>query len=100
MANPAGYLYRVGISSSRNIRPQRVLVETVEWSEPWIEPRLEEGLGRLSDLQRTAVVLHFSFAWTLKEIADLLDISVSSVRRHIDRGMHKLRSALRVVVDG
>jgi RNA polymerase sigma factor (sigma-70 family) len=100
MANPAGYLYRVGISSARTARPQRVLVEPADWSDPWIEPRLEEGLARLSELQRTAVVLHYSFAWTIQEIADLLDVSVSSVRRHIDRGMHKLRSALRVVVDG
>jgi RNA polymerase sigma-70 factor (ECF subfamily) len=65
-----------------------------------VEPQLEAGLARLSELQRTTVVLHHSFAWTHQEIAELLDLSVSTVRSHIERGMDKLRSALRVAVDG
>jgi RNA polymerase sigma-70 factor (ECF subfamily) len=100
MENPAGYLYRVGVSSVRPRRAEQVLVESVAWSDPWVEPQLEAGLARLSELQRTTVVLHHSFAWTHQEIAELLDLSVSTVRSHIERGMDKLRSALRVAVDG
>jgi DNA-directed RNA polymerase specialized sigma24 family protein len=100
MTNAAGYLYRVGVSSFRPPRTDHPLVEPVAWTEPWVEPNLEKGLACLSDLQRTAVVLHFSFAWTYGEIAELLDMSISTVRNHIDRGMQKLRSSLRVAVDG
>jgi DNA-directed RNA polymerase specialized sigma24 family protein len=100
MANPAGYLYRVGVSSVKPQRVERVLLEPVEWADPWVEPGLEAGLARLTGLQRTTVVLHHSFAWTPQEIAEMLGVSVSTVRRHIERGMQKLRSALGVVVDG
>ena len=100
MENPVGYMYRVGVSSVRPSPTRPVLVEPVQWPDPWVEPDLEKGLAKLSDLQRTTVVLHHSFAWTYQEIAELLDVSVSTVRSHIERGMQKLRSALRVVVDG
>jgi RNA polymerase sigma factor (sigma-70 family) len=100
MENPVGYLYRVGVTSVKPRRKQQVLAEPAQWSDPWVEPNLEKGLARLSDLQRTTVVLHHSFAWTYLEIAEVLGVSVSTVRNHIDRGMQKLRSALKVVVDG
>ncbi len=93
MENPAGYLYRVGVSSVRPQRPDRELVEPAEWHDPWVEPNLQSGLARLSDSQRTAVILHHCFAWTYQEIADLLEVSVSTVRNHTDRGMEKLRYA-------
>jgi RNA polymerase sigma-70 factor (ECF subfamily) len=95
--NPAGYLYRVGVSSAR---PRRLEgpIETwgSDWHEPWIEPGLETGLASLSATQRTTVVLRHSFGWTYQEIAELLDVSVSTVRNHLDRGMEKLRTALKV----
>ena len=100
MKNPAGYLYRVGVTSVRPRRKPPVLESQNSYNEPWAEPALEGGLARLSDNQRVAVVLHHSFAWTYEEVAELLEISVSSVRSHIARGMSKLRAALEVVVDG
>ena len=100
MENPAGYLYRVGVSSVRPRKRPPVLEPQHSYSEPWAEPALEGGLARLSDAQRVAVVLHHSFSWTYEEVAALLEISVSSVRTHIARGMSKLRAALEVVVDG
>jgi RNA polymerase sigma factor (sigma-70 family) len=75
------------------------LADPVVWSEPWVEPNLAHGLRSLSDVQRTAVVLHHSLAWTYQEIAELLDVSVSSVRKHIERGMAKLRLTLGVKSD-
>lgn len=99
MSNPVGYLYRVGVSSVRPRPKTFFLSESIGWSEPWVEPHLASGLRSLSDLQRTAVVLHHSLSWTHLEIAQLLDISVSTVRNHIDRGMAKLRLTLGVDAD-
>lgn len=102
MENPVGYLYRVGTSSARvqlapmtfelvgDVASERGLVE------PLVEPGLEAGLDTLSEAQRVAVVLRHSFEWTYAEIAELLEVSVSSVRNHLDRAMTKLRAALEV----
>ena len=68
--------------------------------EPWIEPELEASLDSLSEQQRIAVVLRHGFEWTYDEIAELLDVSVSTVRTQLDRGMGKLRNALEVTIDG
>jgi DNA-directed RNA polymerase specialized sigma24 family protein len=40
------------------------------------------------------VVLVHCFAWTPVEVAELLDVSVSTVRNHLDRGMKRLRATL------
>lgn len=98
MSNPVGYLYRVGANS---VRVERVVVpltgdEAAADTMPWIEPELEGALGHLTDHQRVAVVLRHSFDWTHDEIADLLEISVSSVRNHLRRGLDKLRDTLEV----
>ncbi len=100
MDNPAGYLYRVGVSSFHPLRAPRPLSEPPTWDEPWVEPSLEAGLDTLSDMQRVAVVLHHSLGWTQEEISDLLEVSTSTIRNHIERGMAKLRSVLRVAIDG
>jgi DNA-directed RNA polymerase specialized sigma24 family protein len=99
MSNPAGYLYRVGVSNARPMPASSSFAESTVWSEPWVEPHLAAGLRALSDLQRTAVILHHSLSWTYPEIAELLDVSVSTVRNHIDRGMAKLRLTLGVDAD-
>ena len=100
MANPEGYLYRVAWTSVKPPPPRPVLADPEVWSDPWIEPGLGKGLSLLSDAQRTAVVLHHSFEWTYEEIGRLVDVSVSTVRNHIDRGMRKLRQQMKVAVDG
>jgi len=100
MDNPVGYLYRVGASSIRPPKEPPQLAAVQEYREPWIEPALETSLGALSEQQRVAVVLRHSFEWTYAEIAELLDISVSTVRTQLSRGMEKLRRALEVTVNG
>lgn len=99
MENPVGYLYVVGKNSVRPLRPDPALRHPDVQDDPWVEPGLEQSLLELSVPQRTVVTLHHSFAWTYQEIADLLDIKVSTVRNHLDRGMKKLRNALGVFLD-
>lgn len=100
MANPAGYLYRVGSSRSRSRRPPAWPVTTSPTEPFGYEPGLGPALSRLSERQRTAVVLVHGCGWTHQEVADALRISRSSVGTHIDRAMALLRTELGADDDG
>jgi DNA-directed RNA polymerase specialized sigma24 family protein len=100
MANPVGYLYRVGEHAARRRRvvprPDPIVAED---QPPWVEPGLSAALARLSRRQREVVVLVDAFEWTHGEVADLLGIRVSSVQTHLERGLSRLRAALGVSDD-
>lgn len=100
MDNTAGYLYRVGQSKARRYRrrPSR-LPEAEAAAQPWVEPGLPAAMERLSPRQRQAILLCHGYGWTLAEVGELLDVGPSTVQRHIDRGMKKLRSHLGVTDD-
>ena len=100
MANPIGFLYRVGERSARRRRVEPRPVPVVpEDRPPWIEPRLSAALGGLSPRQREVVVLVDAFEWTHREVADLLGIRLSSVQTHLERGLARLRETLGVSGD-
>lgn len=95
MENPGGYLYRVGQSSARRQRRSGPLFPAVSSSElPEVEPGLPAALSSLSQAQRTAVVLVHVLEWTEREAAALLGVDRSTIRRHRDRGLARLREAL------
>jgi len=100
MENPAGYLYRVGQSHARRYRRRGPLFPAAVPGElPGVEPGLPAALSSLSVAQRTAVVLVHVLEWSEREAADLLGVDRSTVRRHRDRGLAKLRAALEVGSD-
>lgn len=100
MGNPAGYLYRVGQSKARRYRRRPLrLPEPETTAQPWIEPGLPAAMARLSERQRQAILLCHGYGWTLAEVGELLGVGPSTVQRHIDRGMRKLRSTLGVLDD-
>ena len=100
MRNPIGYLYRVGQSRSRpRRRPPWTAVEEVAATGEWHEPDLPTALGALSERERLAVVLVEGFGWTHREVAELVDVSRSSVQSYLERGLGKLRNALGVSDD-
>lgn len=101
MDNPLGYLFRVGQSRSRKYRRRRPQIAPLPEVEPdrLVEPALLEGLRGLSRNQRVAVVLVEGFEWTQQEVADLLEISRSSVQKHYERGLARLRAVLEVRSD-
>ena len=96
MENPTGFLFRVGQSRSR--RRKSIFEGSVRnaWHEPLIEPKLGVALGRLTDNQRIAVVLIHGFMWTFQEVGDLLQVKVTTVQNHLERGLTKLRRELKV----
>ena len=90
MANPVGYLFRVGQSRTR---PRRTLtlkaVPSGEGSN--YEPGLIGALESLSEQQRQAVLLVHGYGWTLQEVADLLRVSKGTVQTHLARGMARIQ---------
>jgi RNA polymerase sigma factor (sigma-70 family) len=98
MDNPVGYLYRVGINEARKPKKATLARDLSDVTEriPWIEPELAPALAGLPEHQRIVIALIHGFEWSLSEVAELLDISKSTVRTHEQRAMKKLRSKLGV----
>lgn len=102
MENPIGYLYRVGQSEARTLNkrtPDRG-APIQDMHEALVEPGLDAALTSLTEHQRVAVVLCFGFEWTHREVAELLDISASTVQNHVERGLAKLRAHIGGENDG
>ena len=95
MANPAGYLYRVGQSRSRPRLVRQAERVTVH-RDPEFEPALGPALRGLPERQRTAVILVHGCDWTYEEVAEALGVSKSSVGTHVARAMARLRNELEV----
>lgn len=95
MANPVGYLYRVGHSRTR-VRRVPQLPEPESVGLPDIEPRLIPALLRLPDTQRAAVWLVHACQWQYAEVAAALGTTTSMVGNHVARGMARLREELEV----
>ncbi len=99
--NPAGWLYRVGQSRARPYlrrRPLRLPPAPTN-PIPEFEPGLPDALAGLTDRQRVTVTLVHGFGYTLQEVSDVLGVNRSTVQRHLDRGVARLRQALEVRVD-
>jgi DNA-directed RNA polymerase specialized sigma24 family protein len=99
LPNPVGYLWGVGRNHARRLhkrrRSQLHLFESVSVEDtPWVEPGLPAALAGLTEQQRTAVVLVKGMAWTLAEVADLMQVAVPTVQTHLERGMKRLRRDL------
>jgi RNA polymerase sigma-70 factor (ECF subfamily) len=97
MANPIGYLYRVGQSAARRERRWHRVVglpvpEPIELHS--VEPGLPKAIASLSGRQRVAVLLVHGHGWTHEEAAAVLGISTSTLRNHLDRGLTRLRAQL------
>lgn len=98
MANPAGYVYRVARSRTRR-RRRRSVFPVPSDSLPEIEPGLAPALASLPERQRVAVLLVHGWDWSYQEAADVMGISVSTLRNHLRRGLARLRTSLGVAVD-
>ena len=95
MANPVGYLFRVGQSRTRPRKPPRLPAPSTA-GLPDIEPALVPALLELPDTQRTAVWLVHACDWSYAEVAEAMDTSTSMVGNHVSRGLARLRDLLEV----
>jgi DNA-directed RNA polymerase specialized sigma24 family protein len=95
LENNVAFLFRVGQSSTRR-RKEPVIFTRSEATEPWVEPGLSRALAALSERQRVAVVLVYGLSWTLREVAEVTGIGVTSVQNHLERGLRNLRASMAV----
>jgi len=93
MANPVGYLFRVGQSRTRpRLIPSLPMPSAV--GVPDVEPLLVPALLALTPPQRAAVWLVHACDWQYAEVAEALNISASAVGSHVSRGLDHLRAVI------
>jgi RNA polymerase sigma-70 factor (ECF subfamily) len=95
MANPVGYLYRVGQTAVRThvrwMRAPLFPAEAAEHDLPLPDDGLHVALAKLHRDQRCAVMLVHAYGYRYAEAAALLDIPVSTLKNHLNRGLARLR---------
>jgi len=98
MTNPAGYLYRVGQSYGSRLssrwRRSGLLVDQPATSVVSFEPDLQAALIKLKPDERVAIVLVHSHGHSYAEAAEVLDVPVTTVTNHLNRGLARLRKLL------
>jgi RNA polymerase sigma factor (sigma-70 family) len=101
MANPIGYLVRVGQSRSRRyIRWETAVHLPVESYSPAVpDVGLHTSLAQLRPDRRAALLLVYSYHYSYAETAELLGIRVSTVRNHLQRGLRQLRRDMKDETD-
>ena len=101
--NPRAYLYRAVLNESRmqhrsTMRRQareRQTAPSEVYTVPEAGTDVWEAVGSLQFLERACVFLKYWEGMSAPEIADHLDISPRSVRRHLERSRSTLRRALK-----
>jgi DNA-directed RNA polymerase specialized sigma24 family protein len=103
MDNPAGFLFTVAKRRgwrSRGRQPAITLHEVPQQDPDPGEPGLVEALRRLSVMQRRVVYLVEGLGISQQEAADLIGVARTTVQRHRDRALRRLRSRLGVSPNG
>jgi RNA polymerase sigma factor (sigma-70 family) len=100
MANPAGYLYRVGQSAAKvytrwRRRPKFVPDEPVHDADVVFDAELFDALAHLNVNQRVSVLMVHGYGSSYADVAEVLNISVAAVTNHVHRGLNRLRNQLR-----
>ena len=97
MDHPIAYLFRVGQSRTR--RRKDGLLPAAPPSSVDVEPGLIGAMQQLPGRQREVVWLVDACNWTPTEAAEALDLSLSAVRTHRQRGLRRLRTELGVTTE-
>lgn len=99
MANPGGYLYRVGQTAARRSRRRVVRlafpVEPVWQDAPNLPGDVFGLLFRLRADQRVAVLLVHGYQFSYRDTAAVMGVSEDSVRNHVHRGNAEAASRTR-----
>lgn len=72
--------------------PSRALDEALDFAAR-IEA-LHRAIAVLPDMQRQVMVLRWQHGFAVREIADILQLSVAAVEKHVTRGVHAVRAIL------
>ncbi len=107
----SSWLFRITVNASLDarkskIRRRKFLIRKEVYEEngqvsaqpEWqngIDDTLINALNKLSDHQQTAIILRYFHDKPVREIADVLDCSESTVRIHLHRAIQKLDKSLK-----
>lgn len=100
---PAGWVYRVALNWAtsrlrklrrRPIRPAEQLDSATYDRLPDVD--LADRLRAMDVKHRTVLVLRYFLQWTPKEIAQVLDVPVGTVKSRLSRATTKLRDEMEV----
>lgn len=100
LESPVGYLFQVGRtlalrSEARDV-PVAEPVPAIALPDDSFEPGLAPAIAGLSEAQRCSVVLVVGFGYTLRDAAQVLGVTASTVQRDCDRALARLRMELEV----
>jgi DNA-directed RNA polymerase specialized sigma24 family protein len=95
LESKVAYLFRVGQSKTRGHKTP-IIFERITPTDRWFEPSLAPALAELTEHQRVAVVLVHGFGWKLREVAELLGVSISTTQSHVERGLRNLQNTMEV----
>lgn len=98
MTNAVGYLYRVGQTAVRTqvrwMRAPMFPVEAPDNDLPLPDDGLHLAMSKLNRDQRCAVMLVHAYGYPYNDAAAMLDIPVSTLKNHLNRGLARLRQLL------
>lgn len=101
-ANPAGWVYRVGMNWARTkLRRGKKEVPSL-WVDSTsdqrfrVEPGLDAALDSLPDKHRRVIVLRYYLDWSLEEIAEALRIPKGTVKSRLHRALKALQEHMGV----
>lgn len=88
----AAFRIAAGELKGRSLRTSMVPEGSYEMEEPARE--LVAALAKLSDKQRSSVVLHHAAGYPVNEVAEIIGSTSAAVRVHLMRGRRRLRELL------
>ncbi|MDE7410474.1 MAG: RNA polymerase sigma factor [Paramuribaculum sp.] len=98
------WIYRIAyntfVSSRRSYKSTEEIVEavgliTTDRADKAFEyQQLYQALDRLSDKERSAILLHYMQGYAINEIAEITDTSIDAVKQQLSRGRQHLKGLL------
>lgn len=98
------WIYRIAyntfVSSRRSYKPvedisEAIGVMAVDMADKAFEyQQLYQALDRLSDRERSAILLYYMQGYAINEIAEITDTSIDAVKQQLSRGRQHLKSLL------
>lgn len=101
-ANPAGWVYRVGLNWARSWLRRRKRERPGVYRDPAYEPadvpdpRLDAALAALPEKHRAVVVLRFYLDWSTDDVAAALGVPAGTVKSRLSRALEALARRLEV----
>lgn len=98
MANPAGYLFRVGQTyggrTRRRWQSTELLSDVSAVTSDVFDIDLQRSLMRLKPAEWITVMLIHGHGHTYAEVAELLDVPITTIANNLSRGLVRLRHTL------